>query len=83
MENITVEIAIPAINRSYDFQIPPTNYVHEVVNDLIDILEQTQQNILFDRRCPMLCDIDRGITLDPNAVFGNTNVRDGSTLMLL
>lgn len=83
MENITVEVSVPAINRSYDFQLPTNNYVWEIISELTHILETTQQNVLFDRRSPLLCDVDRGLILNPNAMIADVQIKDGTTLILV
>ena len=83
MENITVEIIVPAISKSYDFQIPTSNYMCDIVTDLILIIETSQQNVIFDRSRPMLCDPERGITLDPDIIVADSGIRDGTSLLLL
>lgn len=83
METIIVEINIPAISSTFDFRLPSTGRVYDVVNEIIRILEATQQNLRFDTDLPMLCDIDRGVPLNPEALIAEVGIHDSSRLMLV
>lgn len=83
METIIVEIYIPAISSSFDFRLPASGRVCDVVDEIIRILETTQQNLLFDKNHPMLCDTDRGRVLNPADSIAETGLRDSSRLILV
>lgn len=83
METIIVEIHIPAISASFDFRLPASGRVCDVVDEIIRILETTQQNLLFDKEHPMLCDTEKGCVLDPEAFIAETGIRDSSRLILV
>ena len=83
METMIVEVFIPAISRSFDFQLPACGLVHNVVSEVIRILEQTQPGLRFDRAHPMLCHLDDGRILNPNDSLAVAGVYDGVRLMLL
>lgn len=83
METIIVEISIPAISTTFDFRLPSSGRVYDVVDEIIRILETTQQNLVFDKEHPMLCDTERGCVLDPAAHIAETGIRDSSKLMLV
>ncbi len=78
-----VELLIPAISRSFDFQLPAGGQVHSVIEEIIRILEQTQPGLCFDRTYPVLCHLDDGRILDPNDNLAVAGVYDGVRLMLL
>ena len=63
MQSIIVEVYVPATSASYDFRLPSTARVGEVVGEMIRILEATQQNLLFDKGPPRACDRERGVLL--------------------
>ncbi|MGN0802970.1 MAG: hypothetical protein ACI4MF_10290 [Candidatus Faecivicinus sp.] len=83
METIIVEIYIPAISRSFDFRLPASGRVYDVVDEIIRILEATQQNLVFDKELPMLCDTETGRALDPAAYIAETGIHDSSRLLLV
>lgn len=83
METIIVEIYIPAISSSFDFRLPASGRVCDVVDEIIRILETTQQNLLFDKSHPMLCDAERGCPLNPAVCIAETGLRDSAKLILV
>ena len=58
-------------------------HVSDIVNEIIRILEATQQNLQFDKELPVLCDLEHGRSLNPNAFIAQTGIHDGSRLMLV
>lgn len=83
MQTIIVEIYIPAISSSFDFRLPSTGKIADIVNEVIWILETTQQNLLFDHDQPVLCDCEREIILDQHTTVAEAGLRDGTRLMLM
>lgn len=83
METIIVEIYIPAISSSFDFRLPAAGRVCDVVDEIIRILEATQQNLVFDKELPMLCDTASGRALDPDAYIAETGIHDSARLVLV
>ena len=83
METIIVELFVPATSSTFDFQLPSTGRVSDIVNEIIRILEATQQNLLFDKELPVLCDVEHGYNLDPASYIAQTELHDGSRLILV
>ncbi|MBQ8110562.1 MAG: hypothetical protein IJ124_10420 [Clostridia bacterium] len=83
METITVEIFVPAINSTFDFRLPATGRVYDVTQEIVRILETTQQNLDIDDDFPMLCDIESGAILDPAKRIAQTKLHDSSKLILI
>ena len=83
METIIVEIYIPAITSSFDFRLPATGRVYDVTCEIVRILEATQQNLLFDKELPVLCDVEHGYNLDPASYIAQTELHDGARLILV
>lgn len=83
METMIVEISVPAISKTFDFQLPAGGIVRDIISEITRILVETQHGISFDNHYPMLCHLDDGRILnldDPLAVAG---VYDGVSLMLI
>lgn len=83
METMIVELFVPAISRSFDFQLPAGGVVRGMIAEIVRILEQTQPGLNFDRDNPILCHLDDGRVLDPNDNLASAGVFDGVRLMLL
>lgn len=83
METIIVEIYVPATSVSFDFRLPSTGRVEDIIAEVIRILETTQQNLDFDREMPLLCDQERELVLDPRLTVAEAGLRDGSRLILM
>lgn len=83
MQTIIVEIYIPATSSSFDFRLPSTGKIADIVSEVIWILETTQQNLLFDHDQPILCDCERGVVLDQHITVAEAGLRDGTRLMLV
>ena len=82
MQTIIVEIYIPAISTSFDFRLPSTGRIDDVIWEVIRILETTQQNLLFDKERPILCDRDRSIVLNGAHTVEEAGLQDGAQLLL-
>ena len=83
MESIIVEVYIPATSASYDFRLPSIGRVGDITDEVIRILETTQQDLEFDREQPILCDREREMILDPRLTVAEAGLRDGSRLILM
>lgn len=83
METIIVEIYVPATSSTFDFRLPASGRVYDVVEEIIRILETTQQNQNFDKEHPVLCDLDSGRILDPALTIAECGLHDSARLHLL
>lgn len=83
MQTIIVEIYIPATSARFDFRLPSSGRIGDIMAEITRVLEATQQNLQLDREQPMLCDQDRGLVLDRNDTVAEAGLRDGSRLILV
>jgi len=83
MQSIIVEINIPATSSSFDFRLPSMGKIGDIVNEVIRILESTQQNLLFTSSQSLLCDCERGTILKNNITVAEAGLQDGAKLMLV
>lgn len=83
METMIVEINVPAINQSFDFQMPASGVVRDVIQEIVRILELTQLGLVFDPDYPMMCHLDDGRILELDDTLASAGVYDGVQLMLL
>ncbi len=83
MESVIVEVYIPATSASYDFRLPSSGRIGDVIREVIRVLEATQQNLTFDREHAVLCDRDREAVLAAQDTVAEAGLHDGSKLILL
>ena len=83
METIIVEVFVPATSSTFDFRLPAAGRVYDVVEEIIRILETTQQNQGFDKEHPMLCDLDTGRVLNPTLTIAECGLHDSAKLQLV
>lgn len=83
METVIVEIQVPAISRTYDFQLPAGGIVRDIIREIVNILEQSESCAVFDREYPMLCHVDDGRVLNLDDTIAVAGVYDGVRLMLI
>lgn len=83
METIIVEIFVPATSSTFDFRLPAEGRIYDITEEIIRILETTQQNQSFDKEHPVLCDLDTGRILNPDLTVAECRLRDSARLQLL
>lgn len=82
VENIIVEVKVPACNGSYDFMLPTDLAVCKVVEELTHIL-QDRFALSFNRETTQLVDMDRRLVLKDGVSLGDQRVQDGTVLILV
>lgn len=83
MQTIIVEVFVPAVTETFDFRLPSTAHLKDVVDEVIRILEATQHNLMFDKEQPMLCDRTRNKTMNLWETVAEAGLRDGARLILV
>lgn len=83
MQTIIVEVFVPAVSESFDFRLPSTAYLKDVVDEVIRILEATQHNLMFDKEQPMLCDRNCNTALNLWETVAEAGLQDGVRLILV
>ena len=83
MQTIIVEITVPSISKRFDFRLPTTGCIGNVIDDIAYTLETTQQNISFNMADLILCDRDQRRILHRWETVAGAGLRDSSQLILL
>lgn len=83
MQTIIVEIFVPAISASFDFRLPSTGLIGDIISEVARILEETQQNMTLVRDQLVLCDMERGRPLKREETVAEVGLEDGSRLILV
>ena len=83
MDRIIVEVWVPAIDNSFDFEVPAQMTVEEFLQAAIPILEASTQNVRFDDKVPLLCDQEANRILEGHQYLSDAGIRDAHRLMIL
>lgn len=83
---ITVDIYIPVINETYDFQLDENAGIQYIIDEIVEILAKKTgaSNANRDERYPyFLCRTDKKQVLDIRKTLSECEIRNGSRLMLV
>lgn len=83
MQTIIVEVSVPSISKQFDFRLPATGCIGNVIDDIAYTLETTQQNIRFNKDDLILCDRDQRRVLNRWESVAGAGLRDSAQLILL
>ena len=83
MQTIIVEVFVPAVSESFDFRLPSTAHLKDVVDEVIRILEATQHNLMVDKEQPMLCDRMHNRAMNLWETVAEAGLQDGARLILV
>jgi len=83
MDNILVEIFLPAANASYDVYIPLSCKMSEVLELTAKTLSDLSDNKYKAASDAVFCDRKSGAILDINIYVSEAGLQNGSRLMLI
>lgn len=83
METLIVEIVIAASGESVDFILPAHVKLSALMPGILDLIEQTHQELCFDRETPMLCDMQMQKIIPSSLTLAQGGVRYGHRLLLV
>ena len=83
MDNILVEIYLPAANRSYDVYIPLKSKLHEVLALLSLMLTELSGGYFAASDDTIICDKATGMALNINMSAEELGLRNGAKMMLI
>lgn len=81
---ILVDLYVPSMNQSYDFQLNEKATVASVILEVADMISQKERvRLVGDAQKLNLCDKDRNIILFPNETLEAGGIHTGSRLILV
>ncbi len=83
MDNILVEVYLPAAGKSYDVYLPLSSKIHEILALLSGALGELSDGHFSAAADTVICDRITGKILDINFRVGEIGLRNGSKLMLI
>lgn len=82
MNDILIELLIPALGESLDATIPATAQIHEIIALLVKAARKQSEG-RFRTIDPILCDCIDGIPLPSNGTPIELGLKNGARLMLI
>ena len=82
MEKVVIEVFVPTINKSYDFNIP----CFMAVRDLTSLVTKTineYEEISIDAAHTILCRSDTGEMIKDNCLVCQANIVNGSKIIMI
>jgi len=82
MNNLLIEVYVPAINTRYDVFIPYNARVYELL-PLISSAVEKLSGSLFSQENNALCDGETGRIYNNSMTVGDMDLKNGSRMMLI
>jgi len=82
MENVVVAINLPATEESIEAVLPADRPIKDFLAELLEQIEQSRFNIMFDVENVIVCDLDRKEILDSRKTIRALGVRSGANLLI-
>lgn len=79
---VLVIVYVPLLEKSYDIYIPTVKRIGVVKKLIIDIVVENSEGTFIDDGCRYLYDKLTGEKIDENQFVKNSNIKNGSKLVL-
>ncbi len=81
---ILVDIYIPALDKTYDFQVDESVPVEDLVMEIAEMVgSETKTRNKLSAEKFLLCSMDRSIIIPKGSTLGSYGIRNGFRLMLV
>ena len=79
---VYVIVEMPILDRKYELLVPIDRRIHDLISVLVKAVPELKSNF-YERRDPVLISKTNGTTYDLNAIIKNTDIKNGTRLLLL
>ena len=83
MNKVLVKLYIPTIEEEYDIWIPINRRIHNVIRLIVNALNELTEGGFEPKKMPLLYDKETATPYDINLSIRETNIRNGSELILI
>jgi len=83
INKVLVKLYVPTIGKEYDIWIPLNRRVHSVVKLIVKSINEFTYGEYAPKKLPILYDKKNGKPYDINLTIGETNIRNGSEIILI
>lgn len=82
MNKVLIEVTSPAASQSYDMLVPENMQVGEFASLVSGVFSGTSNGIYQYTGSSVVSERDTGFVLDPNKTIRESNIRNGTKLLL-
>lgn len=81
---ILVDVKVPGIDKSYDFNLDENAQIHLVLEEIVEMICQKEQcKLIGDKDNLLLCRYDGNVILDKQASLKECGITNGYQLLLV
>ncbi len=83
MDKVLVEVSIPMVEITYNVWLPTNRRIYNIINLLVKSIRELNNNCISTTAKPLLYDEETSIPYNINLTIKETNIRNGSKLILI
>lgn len=81
---ILVEVYVPAVDEKFDFELDENARIYQIVGELCEMLDKKVKSPVSSKSGEfMLCSMDKNVILPGENTLSQSEIRDGSKLLLV
>ena len=83
MNKVLVKVSFPRIGKLYDVWLPLNKTIYNIISLLLKGVNELNDNIYPTDEIPILYNKKTGLNYDLNSILKDTNIRNGTELILM
>ncbi|MBR3249910.1 MAG: hypothetical protein IKF83_04380 [Clostridia bacterium] len=83
MDKVLVKLYIPIIEKQYDIKIPLSRKIGDAILLIIKGINEINMDIYTPKESPLLYNKNTGMYYDYNATIRDTDIKNGTELILI
>ena len=83
MDKVLVVLYVPALEKKYDIWIPANKRVYNIIKSLVKAVNEMNDNSFTTNSMPLLYDKTTAKPYDINLTIKETEIRNGTELVLI
>ncbi len=83
MDKVLVEINVPMVEVTYNVWLPTNRRIYNIINLLLKSIKELNNNSIITTAKPLLYDEITSTPYNINLTIKDTNIRNGSRLILI
>lgn len=83
MDKVLIKLYVPIIEEKYDMWIPINKKIHEIIKLIVKAIKENTGEVYETKDFPMIYDKITGKNYNVNLRVIETNIRNGSEIILI
>lgn len=80
---VLVEVLVPSLSKSYDVYFPINRRIGNIISLLNKVLSDETNGVYIGNNTTLLYDSESGVPYNVNSLVRETNIRNGSIVVIL